>query len=281
MPTNQTPARLSGCIITYNEAHRIVDCIRSLDFCDEVLVVDAGSSDATAKLAAHCGARVLTHRWPGYRSQKQFAVDHAANDFVLSVDADERVTPELRAEIVSLRAARFPGFSGWTIPRLTEYCGRFLRHGNSYPDRTIRLFDRRLGRWSGYEVHESFKVTGPAAALSGHLEHYSYRDLDDHLGRMHRYATLMAGELQRAGRHKSLGAVMVNPLWRFLRGMIIKRGFLDGWRGLAFHIVEARYVQEKYLRLWLASRSEGQEFLNHAVPPEPTEEEPRAARGGN
>src|SRR4051794_16888642 len=123
-------ARLSACIITYNEADRIVDCIRSLDFCDEVLVVDSGSIDGTVALARGCGARVLHNPWRGYRSQKEFAVNQAAHDHVLSIDADERVTAELRAEIQTLRAAGFPTFAGWTVPRLTEYCGVFLRHGN-------------------------------------------------------------------------------------------------------------------------------------------------------
>jgi len=254
-------ARLSACIIAYNEADRIAECIRSVAFCDEVLVVDCGSSDETVDIARRCGARVLHNAWKGYRSQKQFAVNQAAHHQVLSIDADERVTPELRAEIEALRSAGFPEFSAWTIPRLTEYCGRFLRHGNPYPDRTIRLFNRRFGSWAGYEVHESIKAEGPIGKLNGHLEHFSYRDLDDHLGRMHRYAALMADELQRAGRRKGLVAVIVNPLWRFLRGMIVKGGYRDGWRGLAFHLIEARYVQEKYLRMWLISRTEGLSFV--------------------
>jgi glycosyltransferase involved in cell wall biosynthesis len=268
--TDPEPARLSACIITYNEADRIVDCIRSLQFCDEILVVDCGSIDGTVALARGCGARVLHNPWPGYRSQKQFAVNQAAHDHVLSVDADERLTAELRAEILALRAAGFPRFAGWTVPRLTEYCGVFLRHGNSYPDRTIRLFDRSRGSWAGYEVHESVKAEGPVGELAGHLEHFSYRDLDDHLRRMNRYAALMASEMQKAGRHKGLGAVILNPLWRFIRGMIIKRGYLDGWRGFAFHMVEARYVQEKYLRMWLDSHVDGRSFVRGRLLARPT-----------
>ena len=139
----RAPGRLSACIIACNEADRIADCIRSASFCDEVLVVDSGSTDDTVDIARRCGAKVLHNPWPGYRSQKQFATTHAAHDYVLSIDADERVTPELRDEIEALRPRGFPDYAGWTIPRLTEYCGKFLRHGNSYPDRTIRLFDRR------------------------------------------------------------------------------------------------------------------------------------------
>ena len=175
----------------------------------------------------------------------------------------------------------FTDFAGWTIPRLTEYCGKFLRHGNSYPDRTIRLFNRRFGSWAGYEVHESIKAEGPVGKLNGNLEHYSYRDLDDHLGRMHRYATLMADELMRAGRRKGLAAVIINPPWRFLRGMIIKGGFLDGWRGLAFHLIEARYVREKYLRMWLASRAEGRTFVQGKAKINASRRSPGAQRKRN
>jgi glycosyltransferase involved in cell wall biosynthesis len=275
--SQQTPARLSACIIACNEADRIADCIRSVAFCDEVLVVDSGSVDGTVEIARRCGAKVIYHPWTGYRSQKQFAVNQAAHHHVLSIDADERVTAELRAEIEALRAQGFDGFAGWTIPRLTDYCGKFLRHGNTYPDRTVRLFNRRFGSWAGYEVHESIKTEGPVGRLNGNLEHYSYRDFDDHLRRMQRYATLMADELIRAGKRKGLGAVIINPLWRFVRGMIIKRGFLDGWRGLAFHLVEARYVREKYLRLWLSSRAEGRKFVQSRLKTNAISEAPAPA----
>jgi hypothetical protein len=180
---------------------------------------------------------------------------------VLSIDADERVTAQLRGEIESIRSRGFGNYAGWTIPRLTDYCGRFLRHGNAYPDRTVRLFDRRASSWSGYEVHESIRAQGEIGELHGHLEHYSYRDLDDQLERMHRYAALMAQEMLGAGKRKGFGAVFINPSWRFLRGMILKRGFLDGWRGLAFHLIEARYVREKYLRTWLAGQTDGLKYV--------------------
>lgn len=267
---------LSACIITFNEADRIADCIRSVSFCDDILVVDSGSTDATVEIARSCGARVLLRAWTGYRSQKQFAVDQANHHHVLSLDADERVTPPLRAEIEALRERGFEGSSGWTIPRLTEYCGRFLRHGNSYPDRAVRLFDRRVSKWSGYEVHESIRTDGSVGELSGHLEHFSYRNLDDHLARMHRYAVLMADEMFRAGKRRGFGTVLINPAWRFLRGMILKRGFLDGWRGLAFHLIEARYVREKYLRAWLATRSEGRAFVRGSAAAKPGSEAPHA-----
>jgi glycosyltransferase involved in cell wall biosynthesis len=246
--------KISACIITLNEADRIEACLAAVDFCDEIVVVDAHSSDATRTIAARLGARVIERDWPGYRSQKQFASDAATYDWVLSVDADERPTPALRAEIEALRAAGFSGASGWTIPRLTEYFGRFLRHGNAWPERQIRLYDRRAARWVGYEVHEKIAVDGPVGALREPLEHYAYRSLEDQLTKLDRYARLMAEQMYAAGRRAGLGQVLFNPAWRLLRGLFIKRGILDGWRGWLFHVAEAGYVRRKYLRLWALSR---------------------------
>lgn len=247
-------SKLSACIITLNEADRIEACLRSLDFCDEIVVVDSHSTDATRELAASLGARVIERDWPGYRSQKQFAVDAAGNDWVLCLDADERVTGPLRAEIEALRSQGFPGAAGWSVPRITDYFGRFLRHGNAYPDRLVRLFDRRRGGWHGYEIHENTRIDGPVQRLCGHLEHYSYRSLSDHLNRMQRYADLMAQALYARGRRCGLTPVLLNPLWRFLRGYLLRLGFLDGWRGLVFALIEANYVRRKYLGLFIRSR---------------------------
>jgi glycosyltransferase involved in cell wall biosynthesis len=245
---------LSACIITYNEADRIVACLASVSFCDEILVVDSHSTDDTGALARKMRARVIERAWPGYRSQKQFAVDSATHDWVLCLDADERVTPQLRAEIEALRNEGFAGRAGWSVPRITEYFGRFLRHGNAYPDRLIRLFDRRRGGWIGEEIHENTRVQGPVGRLHGHLEHYSYRSLTDHQLRMQRYADLMAQALYDRGKRCGLARVLINPQWRFFRGYILRLGFLDGWRGLVFGLIEANYVRRKYLGLYMRSR---------------------------
>ncbi len=246
--------RLSACIITYNEADRIGACLDSLSFCDEILVVDAHSSDRTREIAAARGAQVIERDWPGYRSQKQFAVDSARFDWVLCLDADERVTPELRTQIEAVRATGFAGFAGWSVPRITDYFGRFLRHGNAYPDRLIRLFDRRHGGWIGDEIHENTRVIGRVGRLRGHLEHFSYRSLSDHQSRMQRYADLMADALFERGKRCGWAKILFNPSWRFVRGYLLRLGFLDGWRGLMFALIEANYVRRKYLRLYVLSR---------------------------
>jgi glycosyltransferase involved in cell wall biosynthesis len=249
-----SPDGLSACIITYNEADRIEACLRSVSFCDEIVVVDSHSSDRTRELAGALGARVIERDWPGFRSQKQFAVDSARHDMVLCLDADERVSAALQAEILALRTQGFAGAAGWSIPRITDYFGRFLRHGNAYPDRLVRLFDRRHGGWSGYEIHENTRVRGRIARLHGHLEHYSYRSLSDQQLRMQRYAELMAQAMFERGRRCGLAPVLLNPQWRFLRGYLLRLGFLDGWRGLLFALIEAGYVRRKYLGLYARSR---------------------------
>lgn len=248
-------APLSACIITFNEADRIERCIAALDFCDEVIVVDSHSTDDTRERAARLGARVIERDWPGYRSQKQFATDAARHEWVLSVDADERVTPALRKEILALKARGFPGADGYAVPRLTLYFGGTLRRGNAWPDRKIRLYRRGAAHWVGYEVHEKIAVTGAVLPLRAPLEHDAYRSLDDHMARIDRYARLMAEEMHRAGRRCTLFAPFFHPAWRFFRGMFIKRGVLDGWRGWLFHCVEAGYVHRKYLRLWALART--------------------------
>ena len=248
--------RISACIITLNEADRIEACLAALSFCDEIVVVDSGSTDATARLAAERGARVLQRAFDGYRSQKDFAVRAARNDWVLCIDADECVTPALRASIEAARSGGF-GPSGYRFARLTAYFGAFLHHGNAYPDRVLRLFDRRRGGFRGErEIHEHVSVDGSVQTLAGDLEHHAYRSLSDQLGRLERYARLMAEHQHARGRRAHLYNVMFNPFWRFLRGYVLRGGFLDGWRGLVYAYVEANYVRQKFIKLWLLDRGQ-------------------------
>ncbi len=253
MNVSRTP--ISACIITLDEADRIDACLDSLAFCDEILVVDCGSTDGTRERAAAKGARVLEHAFAGYRAQKDFAVRAAHHDWVLCLDADERVTPVLRASIQERQARAFAGAGGYRFARATEYFGAFLRHGNAYPDRVMRLFDRRRGGFRGdREIHEHASVDGAVATLAGDLEHHAYRSLSDQLARLERYARLMAEHLHAQGKRAHLFNIVLNPLWRFLRGYILRAGFLDGWRGLVYAYVEANYVRQKFIKLWLLER---------------------------
>jgi len=243
---------LSACIIAFNEADRIGDCIASLAFCDEVVVVDSHSTDATVDIARRMGAKVLQRPFDGFRSQKQFAIEQSAHDWVLCLDADERVGDTLRTAIEAERARGFEGAAGYRFARLSDYFGKFLRHGNAYPDRVLRLFDRRRGGWRGQrEVHEAASVDGPVRTLRGDLIHYPYRSLEQQLLKTQRYARMMAEHDYARGKRATLGKLVLSPAWRFWRGYVLRGGFLDGWHGLVYAYVRANYVRQKTVMLWL------------------------------
>lgn len=244
--------RLSASIITFNEADRVGDCLASLAFCDEIVVVDSCSTDGTQALCRAAGARVIERPFPGYRSQKQFAAGQCTHDWILSVDADERVSDALRASIEAERDAGFPRANGYRFARLSNYFGKFLRHGNAYPNRVLRLFDRRKGGWRHpREVHEGLSVDGKVVRLDGDLIHYPYRSLMNQLEKTERYARMMAEYELSRGKRASLVKLVFSPAARFLRGYVLRRGFLDGWEGLIYAYVRANYVRQKTIMLWL------------------------------
>lgn len=243
---------ISACIITFNEADRIADCLASLAFCDDIVVVDSGSTDATADIARAAGARVLQRPFDGFRSQKAFAVGEASHDWVLCLDADERVSDALQAAIEAARQAGFADAAGYRFARMDHYFGRFLRHGNAYPDHVLRLFDRRRGGWRGKrEVHEAASVDGPVRTLPGDIIHFPYRSLEQQLAKTQRYARMMAEHDFARGKRASLGKLVLSPAWRFWRGYVLRAGFLDGWHGLVYAYVRANYVRQKTIMLWM------------------------------
>ena len=195
---------------------------------------------------------MLEHAFEGFRAQKDFAVAQARHDWVLCLDADERVNPELRAAIEAERDAGFKRAVGYRFARCSEYFGRFLRHGTAYPDRVLRLFDRRRGGWRGdREIHEAASVDGPVRTLRGDLVHYPYRSFEQQLAKTQRYARMMAEHEFGKGKRASLGKLIIAPSWRFIRSYVVKRGFLDGWPGLIEAFVSANYVRQKTIMLWL------------------------------
>lgn len=250
------PAPLSACIIACDEEDRIGPCLDSVAFCDEVLVVDSHSKDATREVAARRGARVIERDWPGHVAQKEFAIRAAAHDWVLCVDADERVSEALRAEIEALRGAGFPVHAGWRMPRLSSYLGRWIRHGSWYPDRQLRLFDRRRGRWAGRDPHDRVAVEGSIGTLRSDLLHHPYRDLSDHLRTIERYADIQAGLLRADGRRAGPVDWVLRPIWRFLRFYLLEGGWLDGWRGFLLACLAAHYVRLRWVKLWLLARAD-------------------------
>lgn len=244
--------RISACIITFNEADRIADCLASLDFCDELIVVDSFSSDDTVAIAQAAGARVLQRAFTGFRNQKDFAVGQASCDWVLCLDADERISPALRQAILAARDAGFAGHAGYRFARLSEYFGKFLRHGNAYPDRVMRLFDRRRGGWRGArEIHEAASVDGAVGTLHGDLIHYPYRSLMQQLAKTQRYAQMMAEHEYARGKRATLAKLVLAPAWRFWRGLLLRGGWRDGWHGLVYAYVRANYVRQKTIMLWM------------------------------
>lgn len=216
------------------------------------MVVDSYSTDDTAAIAAAAGARVLQRPFDGFRSQKQFAIEQARHDWVLCLDADERVSDALRSSIETAREAGFGDAAGYRFARLSDYFGRFLRHGNAYPDRVLRLFDRRRGGWRGKrEVHEAASVDGPVRTLAGDLIHFPYRSLEQQLSKTQRYAQMMAEHDYARGKRATLAKLVLSPAWRFWRGYLLRGGFLDGWHGLVYAYVRANYVRQKTVMLWL------------------------------
>jgi glycosyltransferase involved in cell wall biosynthesis len=240
--------KVTATVITFNEATHIEACLASVAWADEVIVVDSGSTDGTADLARAKGARVLVKDWPGYSNQKNFAAEQAANDWILSVDADERVTPELAAEIKQVLTTE-PVPSGFRIPRVTWHLGRWIRTTDWYPDPQLRLYDRRRARWKAKSVHESVAADGPVGRLTNDLQHYAYRDISHHHLTMDRYTTLSAKEMAEAGRRASVFDLVLHPVAAFLRNYILRRGILDGVPGLIISSMNAYYVFLKFAKL--------------------------------
>ncbi|MFN3324158.1 MAG: glycosyltransferase family 2 protein [Bryobacteraceae bacterium] len=239
--------RISATIITFNEERNIARAIESLRCCDEIVVVDSGSTDRTVEIAQKLGARVVESEWKGYAAQKNFASAAAANDWVLSIDADEALSEALEGEIWQIKKSG-PSCDGYTMPRMAQYLGRWILHSGWYPDRKVRLFDRRKARWEGRYVHESVQVDGRVGHLESNLLHYTCGSLSEHLKTMDRYTTLSAEHLVWQGRRIGWAHLLLDPPWTFFRTYVLKRGFLDGPEGLAIAYMAALYNFLKYAK---------------------------------
>lgn len=242
---------LSAVIITRNEAAKLAACLGTLSFADEILVVDSGSSDDTVAVAARLGARVIHQDWLGYGPQKRFAALQARHDWVLSLDADERLTPELQASIE--RALHSAGGQGtpvaYYLPRCNRFMGRWLKHGEGYPDWCARLFDRRHANWSRDLVHEKLEIDGLSARLSGDLLHESEQGLSDYLAKQNHYTDLQAERMFATGKRFSALKMVTSPLARFVKFYFIRRGFLDGVPGLVHIAIGCLTSFLKYAKL--------------------------------
>ena len=254
---------LSVAMIAMNEAANLPRTLASLrsvpEFVPEVVVVDSGSTDATTEIARAFGARVFEEPWKGYAAQKNSAIAHAAGDWILSLDADEELSPELAREIATLLEGE-PECSAYRIPRLNHFLGRPLRHGGYWPDPKLRLFRKGSALFEERPVHETLKATGSVGLLKGHLVHRCYPTLEEYIAHMNRYSTEGAQLLANKGRgSRSLAAwiwnAFLNPAATFVYNYVFRLGFLDGREGLVQHLNHSVYIHWKFVKAWQAGRS--------------------------
>lgn len=238
---------ISATVITLNEAKNISDCLASLNFVDEIIVLDSGSSDQTEELCrVHPKVRFYHQKWLGYGKQKNRAAELARHDLILNVDADERVSPQLRRSIEYFDSS---SFAAARMARENYFGRRWIRHCGWYPDYSTRLYDRRRCSFSERAVHESLQTAGAVATLAGNLVHYTYNGVGDYLERMNRYSTLAAEEYHRAGKTAGLFRMLVTPVATFIKMYLLRRGFLDGRTGLVLSLLYAVYTFCKYAKL--------------------------------
>jgi (heptosyl)LPS beta-1,4-glucosyltransferase len=245
--------KLTVTVITRNEAVNIAAALQSAAWADELVVVDAHSTDETVSIARGFTSRVEVRDWNGYIEQKNHAAAVAANDWILSIDADERVTPALASEVRALLAQE-PGARGYRVPRVSFYLGRWIRTTDWYPDYQLRLYDRRAARWVGRHVHESVEVDGPISRLHRDLQHYPYRDLSHHLQTIDRYTTLAARQLHEDGQRTGALGLVARPAAAFVRNYLLRGGFRDGGPGLLVSLLNSYYVLLKFAKLWEMER---------------------------
>jgi glycosyltransferase involved in cell wall biosynthesis len=251
---------LSVTVIALNQEANIGDCLKSVSFADDIVVVDTGSTDRTVEVARAYTDRVLTTSWQGFGRTKNFALDQARGEWVFSLDTDERVPPALKDEIQTVVKANGP-LAGYRVPRKNYFCGRWIRHLGWYPDYTLRLFRRDQGRFRDREVHEEVLVAGPVGNLKTPLEHYSYRSVSEYVTRMDRYARLAAVELAKRGRRPFPGELVFRPFFTFLHLYVIRQGFLEGTTGYALAILMSTYNFLKYY--YLRELSRGRDLNGH------------------
>jgi glycosyltransferase involved in cell wall biosynthesis len=256
--------KLTVTVITHNEAANIGAALESVSWADEVIVVDSHSTDGTVELARPYASRIEVRDWAGYGAQKNYAASIASNDWILSVDADERVTPRLATEIRAL-LARGPDARGYRISRVTWYLGRWIRGTDWFPDFQLRLYDRRAGRWSERSVHESFELTERPRKLRGELEHYAYRDINHHLSKINQYTTMAAQDWVARGRRTTALEVLVHPPLAFLRNYVLRMGFRAGAAGLVISILNSYYVFLKLAKLWEMQRQSSRSSAQSSV----------------
>lgn len=249
------PERISACITAGNEEAKIRRCLESITWADEIVVVDSFSQDKTVEICREYTDRVYRHEWLGYIGQKNLIKDMAQYEWILFIDADEEVSPELKEEILAeLSSGSCANYAGYKFPRMVYYLGRWIRHGDWYPDTKLRLFRKEEGTCSGVEPHDRVTVDGPVKRLKGRLHHYTYNSIRDQIAASNRFSTITAEGWIKENRRFRLHHMLFRPPFRFLRSYILHLGFLDGLQGLIVAITISYAVFAKYAKLWELQR---------------------------
>lgn len=246
---------LSVIVITKNEEHNIRACLESVNWADEILIVDAGSTDATVQLAKHFTQKIFARPWEGYGAARNFALTQATSDWILWLDADERVSLTLAEEIKATLATSDPSITAYTVPRRAYFLGRWIKHCGWYPSRVVRLFRRGTGTFSEHKVHEQLIVTGPEGELRSDLIHFTDPNLAHYVEKFNRYTSLASEELTIQKQQFHLSQLLLRPPWVFIKMYIVRLGFLDGIQGLILCVLSACYVFTKYAKLWERSNN--------------------------
>ncbi|MCA8961134.1 MAG: glycosyltransferase family 2 protein [Planctomycetes bacterium] len=241
---------ITATVITFNEETNIRACLESVSWVDHIVVIDSGSSDRTTEIAREFTANVIVTDWPGHVAQKNRAIDHSPTDWIFSLDADERCTPELRREIERVARDGEPSRRGYSVRRKTRYLGRWILHGGWYPDRKVRFFDRRAARWGGVDPHDHIDIDEPVEALDADLLHFTYRDVRHHLNVIDFFTDIAARQKDLRGKAHPILGMLVRPPVKFARMYWWKRGYRDGFAGFVIAVLGAYYVFLKDAKLW-------------------------------
>lgn len=242
--------KISACVITFNEERKIERCLKSLTWCDEIVILDSFSTDRTLEICRRYTDRIFQHEWMGYVGQRNLVREMAQYSWVIFLDADEEVSPALRDEILRELTSGASRYIGYEFPRLVYYIGRWIRHGEWYPDVKLRLFKKEYGRTEGQEPHDKVAVAGPVKRLRSPIWHYTYDSIKDHMDTINRFSTITAQQQFVAARRLRWSDLLLRPGFRFLRGYIARRGFLDGAHGLVIAVLNSYGVFVKYAKLW-------------------------------
>jgi glycosyltransferase involved in cell wall biosynthesis len=257
-PAEKAAIRLSVILITKNEALNLQACLDCVHFADEIVVVDSGSTDGTVELARNAGATVIeTPDWPGFGPQKNRALAAASGEWILSIDADERITPELAQEIIQT-ISQSTTSDAYEISRRSWYCGRFIQYAGWSPDYVLRLFKRNTARFSEHIVHERLISDGTVQKLKSIMLHYSFRDFSQVLQKVDQYSTLSAKQAYAKGKRANVGTALLHGFWAFLRTYLLRLGILDGQQGLALAISNGEGSYYRYVKIWLLEQENKQ-----------------------